>query len=50
MPDFGWRLSDAEVAEVLSFVRGNWGNRAAAVSGNEVGRVRESLAITKATR
>jgi mono/diheme cytochrome c family protein len=45
MPDFGWRLSDAEVADVLSFVRGSWGNHAAAVSHDEVGRVRKALAI-----
>jgi len=44
MPDFGWRLSDAEVADVLSFIRGNWGNQAAAVSPGEVGRVRKALA------
>jgi mono/diheme cytochrome c family protein len=50
MPDFGWRLSDEEVADVLSFVRGNWGNHAAAVSRNKVGRVRKTLAIQKTTR
>ena len=44
MPDFGWRLSDAEVADVLSFIRGNWGNHAAAVGSNEVARVRKNLA------
>jgi mono/diheme cytochrome c family protein len=44
MPDFGWRLSDAEVADVLSFIRGNWGNHAAEVGSNEVTRVRKSLA------
>jgi mono/diheme cytochrome c family protein len=43
MPDFGWRLSDAEVADVLSFIRGNWGNHAAAVGSNEVARVRKNL-------
>ena len=43
MPDLGWRLSDEEVADVLSFVRGNWGNQAAAVSPDEVGRVRKAL-------
>jgi mono/diheme cytochrome c family protein len=43
MPEFGWRLSDAEVADVLSFVRGNWGNQATAVSPDEVGRVRKAL-------
>ncbi|MBK5276698.1 MAG: cytochrome c [Desulfuromonadales bacterium] len=50
MPDFGWRLSDEEVADVLSFVRGSWGNHAAGVSRDEVGRVRKSLAIQKTVR
>ena len=43
MPDFGWRLSDEEVADVLSFVRGSWGNHTAAISRDEVGRVRSIL-------
>jgi mono/diheme cytochrome c family protein len=47
MPDFGWRLSDEDVADVLSFVRGSWGNHAAGVSRDEVGRVRKSLASQK---
>jgi mono/diheme cytochrome c family protein len=50
MPDFGWRLSDEEVADVLSFVRGTWGNHADAVSRDEVGRVRKTLAIQKTER
>ena len=50
MPDFGWRLSDAEVADVLGLVRGNWGNHAAAVSRDEVGRVRKTIAIQKTAR
>lgn len=50
MPDFGWRLSDAEVADVLSFVRGNWGNHAAEVSHDEVESVRKFLNLQKATR
>jgi mono/diheme cytochrome c family protein len=45
MPDFGWRLSDKELADVLSFVRGNWGNHATEVSSDEVGRVRKTLAM-----
>jgi mono/diheme cytochrome c family protein len=43
MPAFGWRLSDAEVADVLSFIRGSWGNQAAAVSQDEIGRLRKTL-------
>ncbi|WP_374707355.1 c-type cytochrome, partial [Pseudomonas sp. Colony2] len=27
MPAFAWRLSDQEVADVVSFVRGSWGNK-----------------------
>jgi mono/diheme cytochrome c family protein len=43
MPEFEWRLSDSEVADVLSFVRGNWGNHAAAVTPDEVARVRKAI-------
>jgi alcohol dehydrogenase (quinone), cytochrome c subunit len=50
MPDFGWRLSDEEVADVLSFIRDSWGNHAAAVSRDEVGRVRKTLAVQKTAR
>ena len=44
MPEFGWRLSDEDVADVLSFIRGSWGNHTAAVSPDEIGRVRKALA------
>lgn len=43
MPDFAWRLSDDEVAELATFVRGAWGNDAEAVSAGSVARVRETL-------
>ena len=43
MPGLDWRLSDANVADVLSFVRSSWGNRAEAVSPAEVAKVRKSL-------
>jgi mono/diheme cytochrome c family protein len=43
MPGLDWRLSDANVADVLSFVRSNWGNRADAVSPSEVAAVRKAL-------
>jgi hypothetical protein len=42
MPDFRWRLSDAEAADVVSFIRGSWGNHAVAVSRDEAGRVRKN--------
>ncbi len=46
MPALGWRLSDANVADVLTFVRSSWGNRAPAVTAAEVAKVRKTLAAT----
>jgi mono/diheme cytochrome c family protein len=43
MPGFGWRLSNDEVAQLLTFIRNSWGNQASSVSAGEVGRVRASL-------
>ncbi|MFK3740875.1 cytochrome c [Massilia sp. TN1-12] len=40
MPAFAGRLSDAEVADVATFVRGSWGNRAPAVEARDVARLR----------
>ena len=40
MPSFGWRYSDAEIAELATFVRSAWGNHASAVSAGEVKQVR----------
>jgi mono/diheme cytochrome c family protein len=44
MPGFGWRLTDAQIADVLNFVRGNWSNHTAAVSRIDVGRLRKAIA------
>jgi mono/diheme cytochrome c family protein len=44
MPAFDWRLSDAQVAAVLTYIRNNWGNAAAAVSPGVVANQRTSLA------
>jgi mono/diheme cytochrome c family protein len=40
MPPFGPVLDDAQVAAVVSYLRAAWGNGAAAVSSEEVGRYR----------
>jgi mono/diheme cytochrome c family protein len=40
MPAFGWRLSDQEVADVVTFVRTSWGNRADAIDEAQVKRLR----------
>ncbi|KND61120.1 putative diheme cytochrome c-553 [Candidatus Burkholderia verschuerenii] len=44
MPAFGKKLTDAEIANVLSFVRGAWGNDAKPVSPRDVRAVRDALA------
>jgi alcohol dehydrogenase (quinone), cytochrome c subunit len=43
MPGFAWRLSNEEVAQLLTFIRASWGNQASSVSAAEVARVRGSL-------
>jgi mono/diheme cytochrome c family protein len=44
MPAFDWRLSDAQAAAVLTYVRNSWGNAAPAVSAAAMTGQRESLA------
>ena len=43
MPSLGWKLSNNQAADILTYVRNNWGNRAPAVSGETVGRIRGEL-------
>ena len=40
MPGFAWRLSDQEVADVVSFIRSSWGNKGAPVSAKDVAHLR----------
>jgi mono/diheme cytochrome c family protein len=42
MPPYALTLSDADIAALLSFIRGSWGNRGAPVSEFEVSRQRAS--------
>jgi mono/diheme cytochrome c family protein len=44
MPAFDWRLEDAQVAAVLTYVRNNWGNAAGLVSASAIASQRASLA------
>ncbi|HVJ38868.1 MAG TPA: cytochrome c [Stenotrophomonas sp.] len=44
VPAFAWRLDDAEVATLASFVRTQFGNRADAVTPAQVRKIRDSLA------
>lgn len=42
MPGFAWRLSDQEVADVVSFIRGSWGNKGTPVSAKDVANLRSN--------
>jgi mono/diheme cytochrome c family protein len=44
MPRFDWKLEDAQIANVLTYVRNAWGNAAPAVSTSSVATARKSLA------
>jgi len=44
MPALGWKLSDEQVADVVTFIRNSWGNAAPAVSASDVKAVRADLA------
>jgi mono/diheme cytochrome c family protein len=45
MPSFAWKLSDAEIADVATYVRNSWGNRAPAVSASAVADMRKRLGL-----
>jgi len=40
MPQFRVLLKDEEIAEIVSFIRSSWGNRAASVTGAQVSKIR----------
>ena len=46
MPAFDWRLNDAQVAAVLTYIRNNWGNAAAAIPASTIASQRMSLALS----
>jgi mono/diheme cytochrome c family protein len=43
MPAFAGRLTDAQIAQVLTFVRGSWGNDGRPVTTNDVASLRSTL-------
>jgi mono/diheme cytochrome c family protein len=45
MPHFAWRLSDNDVADVVTFIRTSWGNSASPASSSDVAKTRESLRL-----
>jgi mono/diheme cytochrome c family protein len=45
MPSFAWKLTDQEIADVATYVRNSWGNRASPVSASDVATLRKALAL-----
>lgn len=50
MPSFAWKLTDREIADVATYIRNSWGNRAAPVSADAVAKLRQTLALKPAER
>jgi mono/diheme cytochrome c family protein len=44
MPAFDWKLSDGQIADVVTYIRNSWGNRAGPVNASDVGKIRSDLA------
>jgi mono/diheme cytochrome c family protein len=44
MPAFAWRVDDAQIAAVLTFIRNSWGNAAAPVAASTIANQRGRLA------
>jgi mono/diheme cytochrome c family protein len=45
MPAFAWKLSDAEIADVSTYIRNSWGNQAAAIDAATVADMRKKLGL-----
>ncbi|UFN50293.1 cytochrome c [Roseomonas sp. OT10] len=43
MPAFGWRLNDAQVADLVTYLRSAWGNAAPAVTPDQARQMRQRL-------
>jgi mono/diheme cytochrome c family protein len=41
MPGFAWRLSDQEVADVVTFISTSWGNKGTTVKSSDVAKLRK---------
>jgi mono/diheme cytochrome c family protein len=47
MPSFAWKLSDQEVADVSTYIRNSWGNRASQVTADQVKKLRSALGLDR---
>lgn len=43
MPAYAWKLSDGDAADLVSYIRNAWGNRASAVDSGKVAAVRKQV-------
>lgn len=43
MPSFSWILKDDQIANVLTYIRNAWGNKAPPVSASQVSKQRQAL-------
>jgi len=43
MPAFNWRLSDQQIADLINYIRGAWGNSAPAMSKSQVKDLRKTV-------
>jgi mono/diheme cytochrome c family protein len=46
MPSFAWKLTDQEIADVATYIRNTWGNRAEQISASQVNEARKKLDLT----
>ena len=47
MPGFARKMTDGEIADAATYMRSSWGNRAPAVSPQQVKDLRERLAAAE---
>lgn len=45
MPSFAWKLTDQEIADVTTYIRNSWGNRASPVAAGDVAHLRGALKL-----
>ena len=43
MPSFAWKFDDAQIADLLTYVRNSWGNEGAQVTADSVAKIRANL-------
>jgi mono/diheme cytochrome c family protein len=48
MPSFAWKLTDQQIADVSTYIRNSWGNRASPVTAADVAKLRSKLQLDEA--